>query len=428
MSGSEPAAERGSIESDVIVVGAGPAGSAAATYLARSGLEVSLLEKSSFPREKVCGDGLTPRGTKQLIKLGIDVGSDNGWAHQRGLRFWASGRHWDLDWPDLTDYPNFGLTRPRSDFDQLLADNAAAAGAKLYELANVTGPVIDPGTDRIVGVDTKDGRRFSAPLVVAADGNSTRISVAMGINRREKLPMGVAVRTYYTSPLHDSDYIESWPELWEGKPGESSLLPGYGWIFPLGDGRCNVGLGILNTSKAFGKVDYKQMLRTWMAGTPDEWGFREENRDGRVLGAALPMAFNRTPHYSRGLLLVGDAGGMVSPFNGEGIPNALEAAELAAAAIAEAHYRGIGTASAERALAGYPAQLRELWGGYYTLGRVFTKVIAKPAMMKLAVRYGLPRRVVMQFTLKMLSNLTDHRDGDVYDRLVNGLSKIAPAT
>lgn len=213
------------IESDVIVVGAGPGGSAAATYLARSGLNVSLLEKTRFPREKVCGDGLTPRGTKQLIKLGIDISTDNGWAHQRGLRFWAGGRHWDLDWPDLTDWPGFGVTRQRADFDQLLANNAVAAGAKLYELANVTEPIIDERTDRIVGVITKDGRRFTAPLVVAADGNSTRISVAMGINRREKLPMGVAVRTYYRTPLHDSPYIESWPELWEGTPGSPSCCP-----------------------------------------------------------------------------------------------------------------------------------------------------------------------------------------------------------
>jgi geranylgeranyl reductase family protein len=423
-----PASDVGTIESDVIVVGAGPAGSATATYLARSGLDVSLLEKSRFPREKVCGDGLTPRGTKQLIKLGIDISTDNGWAHQRGLRFWADGRHWDLDWPELTDYPNFGLTRQREDFDQMLAENAVAAGAKMYELAAVTAPIISSHNDRITGVVTKDGRRFSAPLVVAADGNSSRLSVALGINRREQLPMGVAVRTYYQSPLHDSPYIESWPQLWDGKPRESNLLPGYGWIFPLGNGLCNVGLGILNTSKAHGKVDLKQMLKSWMDSTPEEWGFREQNQVGRVLGAALPMAFNRVPHYSRGLVLVGDAGGMVSPFNGEGIPQALESAELAAGAIAEAHYRGVGTPAAEKALYGYPARLRETWGGYYTLGRMFTKIIAQPTIMKACVQYGLPRKVVMQFTLKMLSNLTDHSGGDIYDRIVNGLSKIAPAT
>jgi geranylgeranyl reductase family protein len=416
------------VGSDVIVVGAGPAGSATATYLARSGLEVSLLEKNTFPRDKVCGDGLTPRGTKQLIKLGIDVSEAAGWAHHRGLRFWANGRHWDLDWPQLSDYPGFGVTRQRLDFDQLLAHNAVAAGARLYQHTNVSAPIIDPASDRIVGVRTKDGNSFTAPLVVAADGNSTRLSIAMGINRREKLPMGVAVRTYYASPLHDSAYIESWPQLWDGKPGESNLLPGYGWIFPMGDGSCNVGLGILNTSQKFGQIDYRQMLRSWMDNTPDEWGFREENRQGRVRGAALPMAFNRTPHYSRGLLLVGDAGGMVSPFNGEGIPYAMEAAEMAAEVIADAHYRGTGSRSAEQALQGYPRRLAQTWGGYYSLGRIFAKLVASPMVMKACVNYGLPRPVVMQFTLKMLSNLTDQRHGDIYDRIVNALSKIAPAT
>ena len=167
----------------------------------------------------------------------------------------------------------------------------------------------------------------------------------MGLNRREDRPMGVAVRTYYTSPRHRDDYLESWLELWEGKPGKSALLPGYGWIFGMGDGTCNVGLGILNTSSAFGKTDYKDLLRRWLENTPEDWGFRGENMITPVRGAALPMGFNRQPHYGRGLLLVGDAGGMINPFNGEGIAYAMESAEIAAAAMAEAHERGSGQPS-----------------------------------------------------------------------------------
>ena len=202
---------------------------------------------------------------------------------------------------------------------------------------------------------TKDGRRFTAPMVVAADGNSTRLSTGHGHARvRDDRPMGVAVRTYYTSPRHNDDYLESWLELWDGEPGRSALLPGYGWIFGMGDGTCNVGLGILNTSSAFGKTDYKDLLKRWLDNTPEEWGFRTENMTAPVRGAALPMGFNRQPHYARGLLLVGDAGGMVNPFNGEGIAYAMESAEIAANAMAEAHYRGVGTPSAERALQSYP--------------------------------------------------------------------------
>ncbi len=417
----------GSIESDVIVVGAGPAGSATATHLARRGLHVSLLEKSQFPREKVCGDGLTPRATRQLIRLGIDTSTAAGWLHNKGLRIYGGDRPFQLDWPDLANFPPYGLVRPRSDFDDLLARNAVAAGAKLYELANVTAPIVDPRTDRITGVQTKDGRRFTAPMVVAADGNSTRLSTAMGLTVRDDRPMGVAVRTYYRSPRHLDDYLESWLELWEGKPGQSALLPGYGWIFGMGDGTCNVGLGILNTSSAFGKTDYKDLLHRWLDNTPAEWGFRPENMTAPVRGAALPMGFNRQPHYVRGLLLVGDAGGMVNPFNGEGIAYALESGEIAATAMAEAHYRGAGTPSAERALQSYPVTLKAELGGYYTLGRAFVKLIGRPEVMRVCTRYGLPRKALMRFTLKLMANLTDARDGDAMDKVINSLSKIAPA-
>jgi geranylgeranyl reductase family protein len=415
------------IDADVVVVGAGPAGSATATHLARHGLHVSLLEKSRFPREKVCGDGLTPRGAQQLIRLGIDTSEAAGWLHNKGLRIYGGERPFHLDWPDLADFPPYGLVRPRADFDQLLARHAVTAGASLYELSNVVEPIIDLGTDRIVGVRTKDGRRFTAPMVVAADGNSTRLSLAMGLNRRDDRPMGVAVRTYYTSPRHRDDYLESWLELWEGKPGKSALLPGYGWIFGMGDGTCNVGLGILNTSSAFGKTDYKDLLKRWLDNTPEEWGFRSTNMITPVRGAALPMGFNRQPHYGRGLLLVGDAGGMINPFNGEGIAYAMESAEIAASAMAEVYERGPGTPAAERALESYPTRLKAELGGYYTLGRAFVKLIGHPTVMRICTTYGLPRRRLMRFTLKLLANLTDARDGDAMDKLINSLSRIAPA-
>jgi menaquinone-9 beta-reductase len=428
---AEPGVPDGSsareIDADVVVVGAGPAGSATATHLARHGLSVSLLEKSKFPREKVCGDGLTPRGTRQLIKLGIDTSEAAGWLQNKGLRIYGGERPFQLDWPDLVDFPNYGLVRPRADFDQLLARHAVAAGATLYELANVTEPIIDPHTERISGVITKDGRSFTAPMVVAADGNSTRLSLTMGLNRREDRPMGVAVRTYFTSSRHRDDYLESWLELWEGKPGKSALLPGYGWIFAMGDGTCNVGLGILNTSSAFGKTDYKDLLRRWLQNTPEDWGFRSQNMITPVRGAALPMGFNRQPHYERGLLLVGDAGGMINPFNGEGIAYAMESAEIAATVMAEAHELGPGSPAAERALQSYPIKLKAHLGGYYTLGRTFVKLIGHPAVMRVCTTYGLPRRSLMRFTLKLLANLTDARDGDAMDKVINSLSRIAPA-
>jgi len=157
------------VDADVVVVGAGPAGSATATHLARHGLRVSLLEKSKFPREKVCGDGLTPRGAGGLIRLGIDTSQEAGWLHNKGLRIYGGERPFELEWPVLSDFPGYGLVRPRADLDELLARHAVTAGASLYELSNVIEPIIDSRSSRIVGVRTKDGRSFTAPMVVAAD-------------------------------------------------------------------------------------------------------------------------------------------------------------------------------------------------------------------------------------------------------------------
>ena len=160
-------------------------------------------------------------------------------------------------WPELASYPAYGLVRPRSDFDDLLARQAVKAGAVAARAHQRHRPGARRAHGRITGVTAKGEAgevTYRAPLVVAADGNSSRLSLAMGLHKRDDRPMGVAVRTYYTSPRHDDDWLESWLELWDRAPtaGER-LLPGYGWIFGVGDGTCNVGLGILNTSTRLGQ-------------------------------------------------------------------------------------------------------------------------------------------------------------------------------
>jgi menaquinone-9 beta-reductase len=412
-------------EADVIIVGAGPSGSTTAFYLAQAGLDVLVLEKSRFPREKVCGDGLTPRGVKALVGMGISVSEQDGWIRNKGLRVIGAGKRLELAWPELSSYPDYGLVRPRTDLDEMLARRAQKAGARLCEGVTVTGPVLDDRTGRIIGVtgkpaDAEEEQTYAGRVVVAADGNSSRLSVAMGLRKRDDRPLGVAVRTYYQTPRHDDDYLESWLDLWDG----DRLLPGYGWIFGMGDGTSNVGLGLLNTSTAFGHTDYHAMLRMWLEGMPAEWGFTEANRTQPIRGAALPMGFNRTPHYFNGLLLVGDAGGMVNPFNGEGIAYAMESGEILARTIAQALARA-RRAETERVLAGYPQALADAYGGYYTLGRAFVKLIGRPGLMRFATKHSMSRPALMRFALKMLANLTDPR-GDAADRLVNGLSRLAP--
>ena len=421
---------------DVIVVGAGPAGSATAAYLAMTGLDVLVLEKTAFPREKVCGDGLTPRAVRELVSLGIPTPEDEGWIRNKGLRIIGAGMRLQLDWPENAAFPPYGLVRTRMDFDDILAQHAVKNGARLVQGCNVTGPVTD-GRGAIVGVTARSvdekGRatgathEFRAPLVVAADGNSSRLSLAMGREKRDDRPMGVAVRTYYTSPRTNDDYLESWLELWAKDPaGKDVLLPGYGWIFGVGDGTSNVGLGILNTSKAFGNVDYKDVMRRWVATMPEEWTYNDDTMTQPIRGAALPMGFNRQPHYADGLLLVGDAGGMVNPFNGEGIAYAMESGRTAAEVVAHAFARGTD-AGRERVLQSYNGRMKHDLGGYYTLGRHFATIIGNPEVMRLATKYGLPRTTLMKFLLKIMANLAEPDGRGASDRIINALSKMAPS-
>jgi len=430
-------------DADVIVVGAGPSGSTAAYYLAQAGLNVLLIEKSRFPRDKVCGDGLTPRAVKSLIAMGVDVSEEAGWLRNKGLRVIGGGLRLELEWPELSSWPGYGLVRTRASLDEQLARRAQAAGAKLLEGTTVTGPVLDDN-GHIVGVEatseteekSKSRSRsdnaerlhgssitYRARVVVAADGNSSRLSVAMGLRKRDDRPMGVAVRTYYTSPRHKDDYLESWLDLWDG----DRLLPGYGWIFGMGDGTSNVGLGLLNTSDAFGKTDYRDLLKRWLKSMPEEWGYVEENRTEPVRGAALPMGFNRTPHYHKGLLLAGDAAGMVNPFNGEGIAYAMESGELLARVVAQALARPT-RADAERVLRSYPEELQAAYGRYYTLGRVFVELIGRPKLMRYATSRGMHHPQLMRFALKLLANLSDPRDGDASDRIISAMTRLAPSS
>ncbi|WP_245933930.1 geranylgeranyl reductase family protein [Branchiibius hedensis] len=420
---------------DVIVVGAGPGGSTTAAYLAMAGLDVLLLEKTHFPREKVCGDGLTPRAVRELVTLGIPTPEDDGWIRNKGLRIIGGGMRLQLDWPDTTSFPPYGLVRTRQDFDDILARHAVKHGAKLREGINVTAPILENG--KVVGVEAKemgvDGRAtgntmtFRAPLVIAADGNSARLALAMGREKREDRPIGVAVRAYYTSPRHDDDYLESWLELWStDEAGNKILLPGYGWIFGVGDGTSNIGLGILNTSKAFGRTDYRDVMKRWVATMPAEWTYNDETITGPIRGAALPMGFNRAPMYADGLLLVGDAAGAINPFNGEGIAYAMESGRIAAEVVSQAFARA-DDAGRERVLSTYPKVMREALGGYFTLGRWFAKAIGNPEVMRLAVKYGLPRQTMMRFLLKVMANLGDENGGHVDDRLLAALNKITPA-
>jgi geranylgeranyl reductase family protein len=383
-------------------VGAGPAGAAAACHLARSGLDVLVLEKASFPREKVCGDGLTPRAVEELRGLGVDLTAP-GWFRNEGIRLLGAGNRLEIPWPD-----GHGLTRTRRDLDELLARRAVAAGAELRENTKVTEPLRTNG--RVTGVRT-DGGDHRARLVIAADGALSRLCVALGLRPRRDRPIGIAGRRYFRSPRHEDAYLEVWLDL---------APAGYGWVFGMGDGTCNVGVALLRTVHP----DYHALLSRWLGRLPRSWGFVEENAAGPVRGAALPMGFSRRPHYLPGLLLVGDSGGMVNPFSGEGIAYALEAARISAEVIAKA----FGAASPDRVLRTYPDALRGANGGSFTLGRAIVRALDDPRVMRLAARHGLPRPALMRFALTIVGALPAREAPTVADRLAAALTRLTPAS
>ena len=324
------------------------------------------------------------------------------------------------------------------DLDEILARHAEKAGARLMERTAVTGPVLDERTGRVVGVTARpvddrgrkigDDETYTAPRRdrlrrrLAPGWPSRWASSAARTGR-----WASRVRAYYETPRHDDEWMESWLELWDGEPDRvATCCPATAGS----SGSATAPPTSASASSTPRRPSSTSTTRTCCtagsAHTPEEWGFRDENLVGRIGSAALPMGFNRKPHYTRGVLLVGDSGGMVNPFNGEGIDYALESGHMAAETVVQALARPEGPAR-ERVLQGYAAALDAAYGGYFTLGRVFAKMIGNPTFMKQATKYGLPRTALMRFTLKLMANLTDPRDGDVSDRVINALAKVAPA-
>ena len=405
-------------EVDVLVVGAGPGGSATAYHLARHGVNVLCVEKARFPREKVCGDGLTPRGVRAVQRMGIDP-SHPAFVRVDGLRSHAHGFTITLPWPALRSFPDFGVVRTRHDFDHLLAQRAQKAGALLWEEAEAAAPIVDDATWVTGATVRRDGEEdlVRARYVIASDGASSRFAAQAGVERDPRRPLGIAARRYFRSPRAQEPLLESWLDLHD----RGKNLPGYGWIFPLGDGVLNVGAGLLNTYRGFREVSARGLMDAFVRSLPPEWEIDEAHATGPLRSGPLPMGMNRRPLARPGMLVVGDAGGIVNPFNGEGIAYAIESGELAAELVYEALVKDrAGIAQL------YPQVLARRYGRYFRLGRGFVKAIGDPRIMRLSTRYGLPRRALMAFLLRVMANLSDGRDGDLQDRLFWALERAVP--
>ena len=281
---------------DLLVVGGGPAGAATAYWAARSGLDVVVVEKKAFPRDKTCGDGLTPRGVHQLVEMGL-ADSLEPFHRFGGLRTIAHGRTIEMSWPDHPVYPDYGYVVRRCDLDTIVAEHAVSAGATLPQSPEALRPVEGEG-GRIDGavVVHKDGIRTTegdaestilARHVVVADGANSRFGRELGTARDRGYPMGMAIRTYYESPAHDDPWIESALDV---RDRQGNAMPGYGWVFPVGNGTINVGVGLLSTFRDYKDVNTSFLMEEFAHSLPDHWGIDPTKPVQPPTGGRLPMA------------------------------------------------------------------------------------------------------------------------------------------
>jgi geranylgeranyl reductase family protein len=386
------------ISTDVLVIGGGPAGASAAYWLAKFGHDVTIVERKSFPREKTCGDGLTPRAVHQLNEMGL-AEELTKFHRYNGLRATGMGRELELQWPSHPVFPQYGYVVRRRDLDTMVAYNAVAAGATLLEGHDALQPIVDRGFVRGAVVQPPEGPiiEIRARYVVVADGANSRFGRALGTFRTREWPYGTAIRTYWESPRHAEPWIESALDV---KDRNGNPMPGYGWIFPVGDGTVNIGVGLLSTFRDFKTVNTSTLLDGYAHQVADRWEINPERPECKPTSGRIPMGGSVGPKAGPSYLVIGDAAGSVNPFNGEGIDYAYETAHMAARVLHEAIDRGDPTS-----LQRYPTMLDDEYGEYFKVARLFARVIGRPALMRELTRAGMHSRTLMEWVLRIMANL-----------------------
>ena len=386
---------------DALVVGGGPAGAATGYWLARAVHRVLVVEKKRFPREKTCGDGLTPRAVRQLEDMGLGPRLAGSLRYD-GLRSIAHGVTLELEWPAHPDFPDYGYVVRRRDLDRMVAEVAGEVGAEVWTGAEAVAPLVEDGL--VVGATVRRNldqgvveEPVRARYVVVADGANSRFGRALGCARDRSYPLGMAVRGYFTSPHHDEPWIESHLDL---RDRDGNHLPGYGWIFPVGDGTVNVGVGLLSTFTGWKSVNTSTLMDAFVETAPARWGISPESSCGAPTGGKLPTGGSVTPNIGPTWLVVGDAAGSVNPFNGEGISLAYETGRLAADAVDLALVTGDSLA-----LLTYSERLDEVYGLYFKVARTFVRAIGNPAVMRELTRVGMRSHTLMEWVLRIMANL-----------------------
>ena len=370
---------------DIAVIGAGPAGAATAIRAARAGARVVVFEKGAHGRDKVCGDGLTPRAVGALDELKIPLDD----AHYiKGLRMIAGKQVRELDWPTTDRFPNHGAVWPRRRLDTALMDAAEEAGAELvYETE--AAPIVDNG--RITGV-VADGRTVDAGLTVVAAGAQGAVARMLGAERVAEEPFGLAIRTYAATPRHTDAHLEACLSL---RDDRGTAIPGYGWMFPAGDGTVNIGVGALSTMKGFKKLNLNTLLEAYRHLVQDDWDLGPNLERPRAW--RLPMSAKR--RHGPGWVAIGDAAGFVNPMNGEGIDYGLESGMLAADLFLEDP-----ATAPER----YDRLVGERFDAFLRTGRRFSFLIGHPWILKPGLRLSVSTDAIANITLAVMGNLVDN--------------------
>lgn len=374
---------------DLLIIGGGPAGSAAAIRAARAGVNVTMFEKGPHGRDKVCGDGLTPRAVAALAELEVDLSP----AHRiDGLRMIAGRTTRELAWPSNTKFPAHGAVWPRQRFDTHLMDLAIAAGAEVrFESEAI--PVLEGS--RVVGVRVSTGggapEELRAPLTILAAGAQGAAAKVVGAERDPDEPFGLAIRAYAPTPRHAERHLEACLSL---RDEHGTPVPGYGWMFPAGDGTVNIGVGALSTMKGFKRLNLNTLLDQYAAIVREPWGLGEFVDKPRAW--RLPMSCVR--RHGPGWVAVGDAAGFVNPMNGEGIDYGLESGMLAVEQFLA------DPASAPEA---YDREVGARFDSFLRTGRRFSFVIGHPFLLRSGLRVAVGTQTAADITLAVMGNLVD---------------------
>jgi len=394
------------LRTDVLVVGAGPAGSAAATWCARNGMDVLLADQAVFPRDKACGDGLTPRAISELTQLGM-ADFLNSCARNQGLRAAGFGKTLLLRWPG-GHWPDHGGASPRRRLDNAVRDVAVAAGAQTLQGARAIDATVDSG--RVTNVTFRSDESHltvHARRVIVADGAKSSLGRILGRQWYRDTVYGVAARAYIESDRHEDPWISSHLEL---RDAEGSLLSGYGWVFPLADGGVNIGVGTLATDKRPAEINLRNLINTYTSARRDDWKLHGDLRD--FASSPLPMGGAVSGIAGANWLMIGDAAACVNPLNGEGIDYGLETGRLAAQLLAES---GDGvTADFTKT---WPQILDHHYGTAFSIARRLGNLLTVPGFLTAAGPLGMRSTPLMKLALRWMGNLVDESDTDIAARL-----------